>query len=478
VGGLYAPANAGCNARNPQPRHPVTNPPAERLSFREKLAYGLGDTASNFCFQAINIFLAGYYTDIAGLNPADAGTLMFVVPFAVAFLNPAIGALADRTNTRWGKFRPYLLWSVLPYGIFACLLFTSPAAGAGTKLIYAYVTYTLMLVVYAFINTPYGALMGVMSPSSEDRTSLNSFRFACAFLGAFLIGGFVLDLKVFLTPAGGSEADGFRNTMVIFAVLSVAIFLFTFFNTRERVADPAGPKGSLGQDLADLKSNGPWLVLLVVGILNLTNVGLRNGAGYYYFKYAVGNELALGNFNKVGFLCFIAGALATKFFTARWPRRALMIWLTLINGAGMLACYFIDPQNLTGLYIANIIASFAAGPTPAIVWSLYADTADYSAWKHGRRATGLLISAMVLGHKLSMALGGAMIGWLLAYYGFVANAVQTPAALHGIALIFSLIPGACALGSGLAVFFYPLDEKQMKQIEHDLAARKAAAVPA
>lgn len=457
----------------------MNTPPREKLSFKEKLAYGLGDTASNFCYQSINIFLAIYYTDTFGLDAAASGTLMFVVPLVVAFFNPVIGALADRTQTRWGKFRPYILWGAVPFGVLAWVLFANPALSPSGKLIYAYVTYTLVLIVYAVVNTPYGALMGVMSSSTEDRTSLNSYRFACAFLGALLIGGFVPDLKEMLTPAGGSTADGFRITMAIFAVLSIVMLFFTFWNTKERVVNPPEQKSSLGQDLGDLKSNWPWMVLFFVGLLNLANVGLRSGAGAFFFKYVVGDEHAMGNFNKVGFGCFIAGALVTKFFTDRWPRRTLLIWLTLINGAGMFAGYFVDPQNLPLLYACNIVASFAAGPTPAIVWSLYADTADYGEWKFRRRATGLLISAMVLAHKLSMALGGAMIGWLLAYYGFVANLAQTPRVLHGISLIFHILPGALALGAGFVTFFYPLNEAKMKEIERDLAARKGGVpVPA
>ena len=456
----------------------MNTPSSERLSFKEKLAYGLGDTASNFYFQFFNIFLAIYYTDVFGLKPAVVGTLTLVVPFAVATLNPVIGVLSDRTNTRWGKFRPYLLWCALPYGILGYVMFANPALGEHGKLVYAYITYTLMLVAYAAINTPYGALMGVMSPSSEERTSLNSYRFSCAFLGAFFIGGFVPGLKETLTPAGGSPADGYRNTMLIFAVLSVAMFLFTFWNTKERVVSPVGQKSStMREDLGDLKSNTPWLVLFFVGFLNLANVGLRNGAGAYYFKYVVGNEAALGNFNKIGFLCFIGGALATKLFTARWSRRSLMIWLTLINGSGMAACYFVDPHNMVGLYVCNIIASFAAGPTPAIVWSMYADTADYGEWKFRRRATGLIFSATVFIQKVGLAIGSGMLGWLLAYFGYEANVAQAPRAIHGITIVFSLLPGAFALAAGFATFFYKLDEPQVKEIERELAARKGA-VPA
>ncbi len=456
----------------------MTTPPSDRLSFKEKLAYGLGDTASNFYFQAFNLFLVYYYTDIFGLQSAAVGTLMFIVPIAVATLNPVVGVLADRTNTRWGKFRPYILWGALPYGILGWIMFANPALGAHGKLVYAYVTYTLMLIAYVAINTPYGALMGVMSPSSEDRTSLSSYRFACAFTGALLIGWLVPGLKDFLTGVGGSPADGFRNTMAIFAVLSVGMFLYTFANTKERVVSPPPQAGSLGKDLRDLKSNAPWLVLFFVAFLNLANVGLRNGAGIYYFKYCVGQESAIGTFNLVGFLCFIVGALSTKLFTARFSRRSLMIVLTLVNGTGIAACYFVSPHDLPLLYALNIIASFAAGPTPAIVWSLYADTADYGEWKFGRRATGLIFSATVFVQKVGLAVGSAMIGWLLAYYGFVANAEQTPRVLHGITLLFSLLPGVFALLAGFATIFYALDEPQVKQIERDLAARKSNPAPA
>lgn len=453
----------------------TTPTPSDRLSFKEKLAYGLGDTASNFYFQAFNQFLSFYYTDVVGIKESSAGTLLAIMPTIVAFLNPVIGMIADRTETRWGKFRPWILWGALPYGMLGYVMFLNPGFGPEKTLVYAYVTYTLMLIAYAAINTPYGALMGVMSASSADRTSLSSYRFACAFTGTLLIGWLVPWLKGALM-FGGSPADGFRNTMAIFAVLSVGMFLYTFFNTRERVAAPVNQQTSLGRDLGDLRSNGPWLVLFFVAFLNLTNVGLRSGAGIYYFKYAVGNEGALGPFNLVGFLCFILGALSTKLFTAHFSRRSLMIVLTIINAGGIGGCYFVAPHNLVALYVLNIIGSFAAGPTPAIVWSLYADTADFGEWKFGRRATGLIFSATVMVQKIGLAIGGGMIGWLLSHYGYVANVEQTPRALHGINLLFSLLPGCFALLAGLAIVFYQLDEPQVKQMEQELAARKGSTV--
>lgn len=458
----------------------IPRPAGERLSLREKLAYGLGDTASNFFFQAFNIFLAYYYTDVVHIkNAAAVGWLMGTMPIVVASLNPVIGLLADRTQSRWGKFRPWILWGALPYGILGYVMFANPGFAPDGQLIFAYVTYTLMLIAYAAINTPYSALMGVMSASSEDRTSLSTYRFACAFLGALLIGSLVPKLSKFFAHVGGSEAAGFRYTMAIFAVVSVAMFLFTFLNTKERVTPPASQKSSLGADLGVLFRNGPWLVLFFAAFLTLANTGLRSGSGVYYFKYVVGDFEGLSAFNFWGFLAFIAGSLATKLFTKFASRRKLMIGLTILNALAMASFYVLDPKNLPLLYAMNIFACFVAGPTPAIVWSMYADTADFGEWKFGRRTTGLVFSATVFVQKIGLAIGSAMIGWLLSHYGYVADAVQTPRSLHGITLLFSVLPGAFALLSGLAIFFYPLEESQVKQIERDLAARKAEApVPA
>jgi len=446
---------------------------SQRLTLAEKLAYGLGDTASNFFFQAFNIFLAYYYTDVVGIkNTSAVGTLLGTLPIVVAMLNPVIGILADRTNTRWGKFRPWILWTALPYGLLGYIMFANPDFSMDGKLVYAYITYGLMLVAYAAINTPYSALMGVMSSSSEDRTSLSTYRFACAFTGALAIGSLVPWLKDRLAEYGGSPAAGFRYTMAIFSVISVLMFLYTFLNTKERVSPPKEQDSSIGHDLRDLFRNGPWLVLFFAAFLTLANTGLRSGSGIYYFKYVVKNESALSAFNFFGFLAFIIGSLSTKFFTKFFSRRKLMIVLTCLNAIAMAATYYVDPTNLPLLYVLNIFACFVAGPTPAIVWSMYADTADYGAWKFGRRTTGLVFSATVFVQKVGLAIGSAMIGWLLAYYGYVANVAQTPQAVHGITLLFSFLPGGFALLSGLAIILYPLEESKVKEIEKDLAARK------
>jgi GPH family glycoside/pentoside/hexuronide:cation symporter len=468
-----------------------------RLSVGEKVAYGLGDTASNFFFQAFNLFLVYYYTDVFGLSPAAVGTMMLFTRCLDAVMDPIMGAIADRTQTRWGKYRPYLLWIALPYGVIGYLMFSNPALSPAGKLLFAYITYSLMWVAYTAINIPYSALMGVMSSSSEDRTSLSTFRFALAFTGSFLISSAVLPLKNWLgglaaghsavvSAANGSalltapaidQAAGFKYTMAIFAVVSVVLFLITFAKTKERVRQPVEQKNSLKADLKDLRNNKPWLVLFIVAFFTLANTGVRNATTLYFFKYNVGDESKATVFLSAAALAFVFGALATKLFLKLTDRRRLMIYLTLINAAAMASFYFIDPKQTTLMLVINTIGTFVVGPTPAIVWSLYADTADYGEWKFGRRSTALVFSAAVFAQKVGLAVGSSMLGWALKASHFVPNVAQTPEALQSILLLFTLVPGAFAVASGIAIIFYPLDDPRVRQIESDLRARKGE-VPA
>src|SRR5271170_446839 len=267
----------------PPVQEPSPMASTQRLSFQEKFAYGLGDTASNFYFQFFNLFLVNYYTDIFGLLPATVGTMMIVLRTFDAVIDPAVGIIADRTNSRWGKFRPYLLWGAIPYGIAGYVMFLNPNLTQHGRLVYAYVTYGMVWVAYAALNIPYYALMGVMSPSSEERTSLSTYRFICAFAGGFLIANLVLPLKNLLGK--GNQAEGIRYTMLIFSVASAALFLFTFAKTRERVVQPVGQKGALGKDLLNMLRNRPWVALFVSGLLTLISAAVGGGSVIYYFKY-------------------------------------------------------------------------------------------------------------------------------------------------------------------------------------------------
>ena len=446
------------------------------LTFKEKLGYGLGDTASNFFFQFFNIFLLYYYTDIFGLDPAAVGVMFIATKVIDAISDPLMGVIADRTNSRWGKFRPYLLWVAIPYGVLGYAMFANPDLSQNGKLIYAYVTYTLMMLAYTAINIPYSALMGVISPSSLERTSVSSYRFICAFSAAWLIGTFVTPLKNNL--GGGDEAEGFRLTMMLFAGLSIALFWVTFATTRERVK-PMQTKSDLKLDFKAMLHNGPWIALFLAAIFTLMNVAVRNGAIMYYFKYYVGDDgtAILLIFDKtavfmsLGLFAMVGGIACTRLLAARYGKRKLMIILTLLNALSMALFFIIPPDQYWLMVIVNMIGTFIVGPTPALVWAMYADTADYGEWKSGRRTTGLVFSALQFAQKLGLAVGAGLSGIILSLFGFVANDVQSEMSIYGIRFMFSILPAVLATLSAAVIYFYPLSDEKVRVIEAELKQR-------
>lgn len=452
---------------------------AEQLRFTEKLGYGLGDTASNFFFQVFNIFLLYYYTDIFGLSAAAVGTMFLVTKIVDAASDPIMGLIADRTNTRWGKFRPYLLWAAIPYGLCGYAMFANPDLSDSGKLVYAYVTYTLMMLAYTAINVPYSALMGVISPSSIERTKVASYRFICAFAAAWLIGTFVTPLKNML--GGGDEALGFQLTMIIFAVLSVTLFWITFATTKERVT-PVQDETDVRLDFKAMLGNGPWVVLFIAAIFTLMNVAVRNGTLLYYFKYYIGDngERIFLIFDKtavfmsLGLLAMIFGIALTKTLAERFEKRTLLIVLTLLNAVSMAAFYVTPPDQYLLMVVVNCIGAFVIGPTPALVWAMYADTADYGEWKTGRRTTALVFSSLQFAQKMGLAVGAGLAGVILGLFGFIANEVQTETSLAGIRFMFSIMPAGLAVAGAAAIFFYPIRSKLVRQIESELAERHAS----
>jgi len=451
----------------------------EKLKFTEKLGYGLGDTASNFFFQVFNIFLLYYYTDIFGLSAAAVGTMFLVTKVVDAASDPIMGLIADRTNSRWGKFRPYLLWAAIPYGLCGYAMFANPDFSDTGKLIYAYATYTLMMLAYTAINVPYSALMGVISPSSTERTKVASYRFICAFAAAWVIGTFVTPLKN--TLGGGDEALGFQLTMIIFAVLSVALFWITFATTKERV-QPIQEKSDVRLDFRAMLSNGPWVALFAAAIFTLMNVAVRNGTLLYYFKYYVGDDGTriflifdkTAVFMSLGLLTMIVGIALTKTLSDRFEKRSLLITLTILNAITMAAFYVTPPDQYWLMVAVNCLGTFVIGPTPALVWAMYADTADYGEWKSGRRTTALVFSSLQFAQKLGLAVGAGLAGVILGWFGFVANEMQSAESMAGIRFLFSILPALLALAGAAAIFFYKIDSKAVKTIERDLQVRHAA----
>jgi len=452
----------------------------EKLKFTEKLGYGLGDTASNFFFQVFNIFLLYYYTDIFGIPAAAVGTMFLVTKIVDAASDPVMGLIADRTTSRWGKFRPYILWAAIPYAVLGYAMFAGPELSDTGKLVYAYVTYTLMMLAYTAINVPYSALMGVISSSSIERTKVASYRFICAFAAAWLIGTFVTPLKNIL--GGDNEALGFKLTMAIFAVVSVALFWICFATTKERVR-PVQDQTDIRGDFKALLSNGPWIVLFAAAIFTLMNVAVRNGTIMYYFKYYVGDDGTsiflifdkTAVFMSLGLFAMIIGTALTSTLCKYFEKRMLLIALTTLNAISMAAFYFTPPDQYWLMVTINCIGALISGPTPALVWAMYTDTADYGEWKTGRRITGLTFSSLQFAQKLGLAVGAGLAGIILGWFGFVANEVQTPESLAGIRFLFSLMPAALALAGAVSIFFYRIDSNTIKNFERDLVDSRGAA---
>ena len=456
-----------------------------RLKATEYLGYALGDTASNFYFQMFNIFLVYYYVDVWGISAASVALMMLVVRIFDAANDPIMGLIADRTDTRWGKFRPYILFGAIPYGICGYLMFAGPDLSEGGKLIYAYVTYGAMLVCYTVINVPYSSLLGVISPSAGVRAKASSFRFVGAFSGGFLISLLVRPLVAYFGQE--NEPLGFQITMAIFAAVSVAMFWITFGTTRERVVPPPEQKTNVKEELGELLHNFPWIMLLVASVLSTSFIALRSGSTVFYFEYYVGDPdtpvfWGLDKttvFLSTGMLAQIAGTVTLSFIADRLDKKYAAAGLCMITGLCFSSFYFLPEQEFALLTAVNAVGYLCMGPTSALTWALYADVADFGEWKFGRRSTGLVFSASLFSIKTGVTVGGFLLPLFLALFGYIAPQGgmriidQRPTALLGILLAFSVVPGLMAILKGTALLIYPLDQKRVKEIEQGLAVRHA-----
>ena len=366
----------------------MTNPAmvdsTEKLSFREKLGYGLGDTAANFIFQTLMIFQLAFYTDVFGISAAAAGTLFLIVRGWDAIFDPIMGIVADRTNTRWGKFRPWVLWTAVPFGIMAFLAFSTPNLGPTGKLIYAYVTYTLLMMVYSANNLPYSALSGVITGDVGERTSVSSYRFFCMTIAAFVIQGLALPMVQFFGQ--GNDAKGYRVTMGIFAILAIGFFIITFFSTKERILPDPAQKTSVKRDAADLLKNGPWIAMFFLTLILFITLALRNGVMIYYFKYNVGRENLLSPFLVSGLAATLVGIGFARPVATRFGKRNVFI-AGLVGTTIFTAVFTALPADAIALMFASeILRQLCYGFTIPLLWAMMADVADFSEWTTGRRA--------------------------------------------------------------------------------------------
>jgi len=442
------------------------------VPFKEKVGYAMGDVASNFYWRVFDVFLFIFYTDIVGLSPAAVGTMMLVTRIIDAFTDPMMGAMADRTKTRFGKFRPYLLWGIIPLAAAGVLTFTVPDLDQDGKLIWAYATYVFMMLAYTFINVPYGALLGVISQDSQQRTTLSSFRFIGAFSGGTIVAYITPELVSWL--GNGNEADGWQYTMMIYGLVAALLFSITFFTCKERVQPIATKSHAITQDLKDLIANKPWLVLFSLALIIMLTITIRGSVGTFYFKYFVGREDLIGAFTGVYMISLAIGAASTPILTKFVDKRKLLIILMGLVTVLSIAFYFAQSDQIALIFALQIAIGLCLGPKSPLVFSMYADTADYSELRTGRRSTAMVFAAAAFSQKLGGALAGASIGAVLTYAGYQANVAQTAESNQGIVLLISIIPGFFALLSTLCILLYKLTETQMEQIHQELAQRRLA----
>jgi len=446
---------------------PLAAPP-----LREKTSYALGDFGLNLYWASISAFLLIFYTDVMGLPVAVVGTMILLTKVGDAIADPLMGMFADRTRTRWGRFRPWLLWGALPMAATGVLAFTVPALDPGGRLLWAYATFSLMMLAYTVVSIPYSALSGVITADGQQRTTLVSMRFIAAFAGTTAVNYATLDLVDWL--GGGDAALGWQRTLMVYGVVAMLMFSAVFFGVRERVEPVHAERTPWRQDVADLLHNRPWLVLFVLALVIMVTIVMRGGAGVYYFKYYLGRPELTGWFLGSYSLALAVGAAITPLLSRWCDRRRLLMILMGVVGVLSCAMYFVPPHAVGVAFALNLLIGLALGPKSPLAFAMYADTADYTEWRTGRRATALTFAAATFSQKLGGALASAMIAWVLAAMGYVANQSQSDASQQGIVLLMTVIPGLVALLAAWTMRFYPLDDAQLAHIQQALAERKAA----
>jgi GPH family glycoside/pentoside/hexuronide:cation symporter len=459
----------------------------QKLPLREKIGYGFGDLASVLFWQTIMVYLLFFYTDVFGLTAKAAGWMFFVSRISDAIFDVVIGMTADRTKSRWGKFRPYILWGAVPLAVSAVLAFSTPSFADTGKLIYAYITFISFMFLYSTVNIPYTALLGVISGDPVERADAATSKFIGAFTAGIIVSATALPLAKYFGE--GNDAKGWHMTMMLYAVAAVVFLLVTFLSTHERVQPIAKEKTNVGRDLEDIIQNAPWISLFIVTILFILFVCIRMNVTTHYFKYYIGEqdvslfgkthkygfEVLASAFNTVGQVLSLIGVALVPFFARFLGRKkaAIILFITALVCTG--SFYFFKPENLLLIFVFQAIGSLAGGPISALLWIMYADTADYSEWKTGRRATGLVFSASIMSNKLGWAFGSMIAAFILDKTGFVANVVQNINVLNGLKEMMSVIPVAVGvIALIILIFFYKLDEGTMANIKADLDERRKA----
>ncbi|MFQ3199019.1 MAG: GPH family glycoside/pentoside/hexuronide:cation symporter [Paraglaciecola sp.] len=436
------------------------------LKIREKIAYGLGDTASNIVFQTVMLFLSFFYTDVFGISPAVVGTLFLVVRIFDAVTDPLMGALTDRTNTKYGKFRPYLLWLALPFGAISVLAFTTPDFSPQGKVIYAFFTYGLLMIAYTAINIPYSALGGVLTANPKERVSVQSYRFVFGMLGGLIVTAFTLPLVGWFGQ--GDTAKGYQMTIAAMSVLGIVMFILCFVGTKERVFPPTCQNSTFKSDLKSLWQNDQLRVLSGAALFVLMGLVMRSTLAIYYVKYYLGREDLITQFVTLGMVGNILGCSLAVYLAKYVCKVKAYIGLQLISAIICIVSYFIPCDQIALAFITYFTWSFLLQMATPLLWAKIADTVDYGQVKTGVRITGMTYSAVVFFFKMGLAVGGALAGWLLAYYGYQPDIEQSKQTQQGILLSFTILPAVAFVTVAVIMRQYTLVDNEVEKIQVEL----------
>lgn len=455
--------------RDLQKMHKTTST-NQKMSLLEKVSYGLGDTGSNLIYTVITTYLTYYFTDIYGLEAAAVGTLMLVARFVDMIDSPIFGILIDKTNTRWGKSRPWILWSSIPFTIVSILLFMGPELSASGKLAYAYIFYITANVLYTAVNNPLTTMLPSMSSDVQERTDANVFRMFGGQLGGLIVNLSLLPLVAYF--GAGDQQKGFFYAMTVFSLMGLILFFVTFFNTRERVQNISGDESiPVKESLKAIKGNRPWYAVSLLGIVFFMLYIMKLSAGIYYITYNIGKPEIIPTVNTLA-MCSLIGILAVPFLTKKFSKVLLINTGIAINIIGQIIIYM-GGDSVPMIIAGTIIGSIGMGLPAGLLFTLMADTVDYGEWKSGIRAQGILVSAAGIGIKLGSGLGGAIPAWLLAAGGYAANQQQSDSALQMISLSYIWLPIIFSVVSILIMAFVYKWEIPHHEIVAELEARRA-----
>lgn len=486
----------------------------QKVPMREKIGYSLGDSSANFVFQIMMIFQMGFYTDVFGISAVAAGSVLLLARVFDAFVDPVVGILSDRTNTKWGKYRPWVLYTAVPFGVMFVLAFTTPDFTEKGKFIYAAVTYTLLMTFYSMMNTPYSALHGVMTSDIKERTSISSVRFVFAMGASFLVQGLTLPL---VNKFGqGDDQKGWMMATGLFAIVAIIFLIITAFSSKERITPPPGQRTSIKADLKDIFSNRPWLAMFVLTLFLFTTLSMWGSSSFYFFDYymdkqaiydflqkfgLVQTEMAntgvwfkimdafglivssdqsnafnvgFSFFNMVGQLVTIIGVITlSQFLSNKYGKKSTFMVGLSLTAAFTAMLSFIQPDSVGTAFLLNILRNAAYAPTIPLLWAMMGDVADFSEWKNNRRATGFVFAGIVFGLKAGLGVGGWLLGLILRGFGYVPNVVQSDIALQGIRWSVGVIPALTFMVGVVALYFYPITKNFNEEMQAELAIRRS-----